>query len=161
MSFAPGPDSTDKIPATPETLFRVPVGLSSPLWGLFAGAAMSGAAWWWMTRWARPENLEAMFGAAEKFEAAVEPKVVELARPVVEAAEAAPEAVRETEAAVDEVSEVVVEAAQEPVLQAPVAETLAEAAPVSPVLAVLAPEDAAKPTATLPKSKKAPASKPA
>jgi hypothetical protein len=180
MSFAPdsaapdsaASDSADKTLAKPEALLRVPVGLSSPLWGLFAGAAMSGAAWWWMTRWARPENLEAMFGAAQKFEAAVEPKVVELAGPVVAAVEAAPEAFLETEAAVEEVTEVVVEAAQEPLLQAPVLEALTEApaapepvggeaAPVSPVMEVFAPEIAAEPTATLPKPKKAPAPKPA
>jgi hypothetical protein len=48
----------------PEALLAVPVGLASPLWGLFAGAAVGGSAWWWMTRWARAENLEAMFAAA-------------------------------------------------------------------------------------------------
>jgi hypothetical protein len=169
MSFAPDSFRPDETLAKPDALLRVPVGLSSPLWGLFAGAAMSGAAWWWMTRWARPENLEAMFGAAAKFEAAVEPKVVELAAPVVEAVEAAPEAVLEAEAAAETATEAVVEAAQEPVLQAPILEALVEgptapepvggeAAPVSPVLEVLAPEIAAEPA---PKPKKAPAPKPA
>jgi hypothetical protein len=38
-------------PPAPEAF----VGLASPLWGLFAGAAMSGVAWWWMTRWALAE----------------------------------------------------------------------------------------------------------
>ncbi|HEV7383452.1 MAG TPA: hypothetical protein VGN89_01140, partial [Phenylobacterium sp.] len=116
MSFAPDSFRPDETLAKPDALLRVPVGLSSPLWGLFAGAAMSGAAWWWMTRWARPENLEAMFGAAAKFEAAVEPKVVELAAPVVEAIEAAPEAVLEAQTAAETVTEAVVEGAQEPVL---------------------------------------------
>ena len=175
MSFAPDAFRADENLAKPEALLRVPVGLASPLWGLFAGAAMSGAAWWWMTRWARPENLEAMFGAAAKFEAAVEPKVVELAAPVVEAVEAAPEAVLEAEAAAETVAapvtEAVVEAAQESVSEAPVLEALVEApaapepvggeaAPVSPVLEVLAPEIAAEPTATPLKPKKAPAPKP-
>lgn len=50
--------------AKPEALLRIPVGFASPLWGMFAGAAVSGSAWWWMTRWIQPENLEAMFGAA-------------------------------------------------------------------------------------------------
>jgi hypothetical protein len=176
MSFAPDSSASHESLPKPEALLRVPVGLSSPLWGLFAGAAMSGAAWWWMTRWARPENLEAMFGAAEKFEAAVEPKVVELAAPVVEAAKAAPEAVLEAEAAAETVTEAVteavVEAAKEPVSQAPVLEALVEAptapepvggeaAPISPVLEVLAPEIAPEPTETPAKPKKAPAPKPA
>lgn|GEM_PF-1882908 len=62
MSFTP-----DTQPfAKSETLMRVPVGLTSPLWGLFAGAAVTGATWWWMTRWMRPQNLEAMFGATSQ-----------------------------------------------------------------------------------------------
>jgi hypothetical protein len=73
MSFAPdtGPF------ARPESLLRVPVGFASPLWGLFAGAALSGAAFWWMTRWARPENLEAAAQPVEAepvLEALVEPE---------------------------------------------------------------------------------------
>jgi hypothetical protein len=171
MTFAPDSLTSEHAFAKPQALLSVPVGLSSPLWGLFAGAAVSGAAWWWMTRWARPENLEAMFGAAAKFEAAVEPKVVELAVPV-EATKAAHQAVLEAEAAAETVTETVVEAAQEPVSQVPVLEALAEApaapepvggeaAPVSPVLEVLAPEAASEPTASPTKAKKAPSSKPA
>jgi hypothetical protein len=171
MSFAPDSFRPDETLAKPEALLRVPVGLSSPLWGLFAGVAVSGAAWWWMTRWARPENLEAMFGAPAKLEAAVEPRMVELAAPVVEAVEAAPEAVLEAEAAVEPVMEAVFEAAQEAVSESPVLEALVEAsaapepvggeaAPVSPVLEVLAPEIAGEPEASPPKPKKAPAPKP-
>jgi len=91
MSFAPDTE----ILAKPEALLRVPVGLASPLWGLFAGAAVGGAAWWWMTRWTRVENLEAMFGAAAKFEAAVEPKTVAPPTEVVETVEAAAEPLAE------------------------------------------------------------------
>ncbi|MEO8112998.1 MAG: hypothetical protein ABI655_01360, partial [Phenylobacterium sp.] len=49
-----------KKPVSPQVL----IGAASPLWFMYAGAAMSGAAWWWMTRWTRPVNLEALFGAA-------------------------------------------------------------------------------------------------
>lgn len=35
------------------------VGASSPLWFLFAGAAASGAAYWWLSQWSKPVNLEA------------------------------------------------------------------------------------------------------
>src|SRR5437764_14102426 len=60
MSLAPETPSV----ARPDVLLRVPVGFASPLWGIFAGAAVGASAWWWMTRWARPENLEALFAAA-------------------------------------------------------------------------------------------------
>lgn len=75
--------------ARPEALLRVPVGLASPLWGLFAGAAIGGSAWWWMTRWSRPENLEALFGGAET---PATDAPAEAAEAVVEAVEAIVEA---------------------------------------------------------------------
>jgi hypothetical protein len=150
MSFAPETDNLAK----PQSLMRVPVGLASPLWGLFAGVAVSGATWWWMTRWARPENLEAMFGAAAKFETAMETEAAALEAPAVEAAEAATEV---AEAVVDALPEPALEAAPEPMeepMPAPVLEALAEAtpdlqpvggeaAPISPVLEAFAPEPAA------------------
>jgi len=86
MSFAPDSETLAK----PEALLRVPVGLASPLWGLFAGAAMSGAAWWWMTRWARPQNLEAMFAAALETRAPVEPEAATFAAVADEAPGEAP-----------------------------------------------------------------------
>lgn len=138
MSFAPEIESLAK----PEAMLRVPVGLVSPLWGLFAGAAMTGAAWWWMTRWARPQNLEAMFGAAPALETAVPPEVATFAEPVAEAAEAVMAAAVEAIEAV----EAVAEAAPDPVAEAliegfEVPEPVGgESAPISPVLAALAPE---------------------
>ena len=84
MSFAP----ENQTLAKPESLFRVPVGLASPLWGLFAGAAMSGAAWWWMTRWMRPQNLEALFAAAGEAETVAVPEMAALAAPALAAVEA-------------------------------------------------------------------------
>jgi hypothetical protein len=176
MSFAPDTQPLAK----PESLLRVPVGLASPLWGLFAGAAMTGATWWSMTRWTRPQNLEALFGAAE-VEAAMAPEVAALAAPVVEPAEAL------IEAAAEPVAEAVVDATPEPFLEAvaeitpaPVVEAIAEAAPdpvlealvetpaaldpvggesapISRVVAALTPEIAAEPAPTLtpaPKPKK-------
>ena len=43
-----------RTPASP--LFRpeLVVGAVSPLWGFFTGAALSGVAFWCMTRWIRP-----------------------------------------------------------------------------------------------------------
>jgi hypothetical protein len=124
MSFAP--ESETPAAATlagSEAMLRVPVGLASPLWGLFAGAAMSGATWWWMTRWARPENLEAMFGAAETLDAVVEPAV----EPIIEAvAEPMPEPV--VEAPRETVAEALIEASPAPEAVG------GESGPISPVL---------------------------
>lgn len=132
MSFAPENETIAK----PEALLRVPMGLASPLWGLFAGAAMTGAAWWWMTRWARPENLEAMFGAAAKVEAEIESEVVALTAPAIEAVvEAAPSAM----------AEFVTEVTAAPVLAAMLDEPAehvvgGESAPFSPMLETMEPE---------------------
>ena len=57
----------------------VPVGLANPMWLAFGAAATAGAAWWLMTRWTRPENLEA---------AAAPAPAPTLVSPVVEAAPA-------------------------------------------------------------------------
>jgi hypothetical protein len=140
MSFAPETESVAK----PEALLRVPVGLASPLWGLFAGAAMTGAAWWWMTRWARPQNLEALYGAAAGVEA-----VVEAETPVLAAVELADAVAQATPAAAPEtVAEALIEA---PVAALPVG---GEAAPISPVLEALSPEAVAEPAAPEAKPKK-------
>jgi hypothetical protein len=126
------PETSEPIPfaetfAKPEAMMRVPVGLSSPLWGLFAGAAIGGSAWWWMTRWSRAENLEALFGAA-----ALPAPEASVAEVVVEAVVV--EAVAEIEAAPAAEAEPVVEAAPmaDPVVEAaaePAPEPIAEAAP--------------------------------
>jgi ribonuclease E len=153
MSFAPESEAL----ADPKALLRVPVGLASPLWPLFAGVAMGGATWWWMTRWARPANLEAMFGATVEAEAETASEMIAVAQPVVDAAEsvvetaAAPviETLAELEPVLEAVAESVVEPVAEPELEAavtePVLEALAEApaalepvggeaAPISPAL---------------------------
>ena len=108
--------------AKPGALLAVPVGLASPLWGLFAGAAIGGSAWWWMTRWARTENLEAIFAAAETAPA--------LTPPVADVAEAEPPVQAAADAVVDP-----------PVLDAPVG---GEAAPVAPAVAAAEPKPRAK-----------------
>lgn len=52
--FEEGPVSLD-----PRAALHVPIGAASPLWLLFAGAATSGMAYWWMTRWAAYTHIEA------------------------------------------------------------------------------------------------------
>ncbi|RAK58392.1 hypothetical protein DJ021_00490 [Phenylobacterium hankyongense] len=107
-------------PPAPEAL----IGFATPLWGLFAGVAMSGVAWWWMTQWARPENLEAMFARTAK----APEKAVDLADAATSAAEP------------------VLEALAKPEL--PPAPVGGEAAPIAPVVEALdaANEVAAAPT---------------
>lgn len=79
---------------TPAAL-NLPIGAASPLWFMFAGAASAGVAYWWMTRWMRPANLEALLAfptadaepaeeAAILFEAFMEP-MIEATEVVVEA----------------------------------------------------------------------------
>jgi hypothetical protein len=129
MSFA----SETEALAKPEALLRVPVGLSSPLWGLFAGAAVSGAAWWWMTQWARPQNLEALFAAAAETQATVEPEIAALAAQVLETVEAAG-------AVADAAVETLSDATPEPLMEGgadatpePLMETVAEATAEPPL----------------------------
>jgi hypothetical protein len=115
-----------ELPELPETRFspQLLVGVASPLWGYFGAAAVGGVAYWWMTRWTQPVNLEAFFGAkaAPALEAAVEPVV-------------------ETVEAVTDTAEQVVEAAAETVSEAlPEAPVGGEAAPISPVVEATAPE---------------------
>jgi hypothetical protein len=161
MSFAPEHESLAK----PQALLRVPVGLASPLWGLFAGAAMGGATWWWMTRWARPQNLEAMFGATAKVDVVVEPEVVVFDTPAI----APPDAVVEAAVAPAALQEAALELARGPILEvsaeppieaetAPAVETpadvTAEPEPVEPIVIAGGAADVALEAASAPKIKK-------
>ena len=136
----------------PQTMLAVPVGLASPLWGLFAGAAATGAAWWWMTRWARPANLEAMFADPETVEAVVEATPELIADAIEVSFEPTPQAAVEVtpgpviepvvEAMLGAVADGSVETAPEPVLEA-----VTEPAPVleaAPPVVIKAPAVVAK-----------------
>lgn len=102
-----------KTPMSPQML----VGAASPLWAYFGAAAAGGVAYWWMTRWARPVNLEALFGAAAQ------------ASPLAAVAAAEEALGAAAEAAID---------AAESVLEAP-APLGGESAPLSPAAAAAAP----------------------
>lgn len=94
------------------------VGVASPLWSYFAAATAGGVAYWWMTQWARPVNLEALMGAAKAL-----PTPEPLFEPAVEVAEALAEA---TEDVLEDASEALLEAAPAPLG--------GEAAPISPLM---------------------------
>jgi len=108
------------LPETPQPRVSpaLMVGVASPLWSYFAAAAAGGVAYWWMTQWARPVNLEAMFSRTKAM-----PVPALVLEPVAEAAEAVAEAVAEAQAAV---AETILE-------EAPLA-VGGEAAPISPIL---------------------------
>ena len=92
----------------PDKVLKTPLGAVSPLWAAYMGAAGAGVAFWWMTRWMQPANLEALFGREAQVKT-----LVAVAEPVLEVAEAA---------------EVSVEATEAPPTEAPI-EAQAEAAP--------------------------------
>lgn len=94
------------------------VGVASPLWSYFGAAAAGGLAYWWMTQWARPVNLEALMGAAKAL-----PTPEPLFEPAVEVVEALAEATEE-----------VLEDAGEALLEAAPLAVGGEAAPISPLV---------------------------
>jgi len=57
-----------------ETAFYAPLGMMSPLWIVFGAAASAGAAFWLMSRLAKPVNLEALLAASP--EAVIVPEAV-------------------------------------------------------------------------------------
>ena len=138
------------------------VGAVSPLWGYFSAAAMGGVAYWWMTRWTRPMNLEALLGAAwspAKAAEAVEEATTAVIETVAEAlpplgGEAAP------------ISPLVALAEPSPVVEA-VAEPVIEPPTPAPESVVTAPVETATfaepdpEPAPAPKSRKAAAAPPA
>ncbi len=53
-------EATNGVRERARTAMAIPLGFASPLWFAFGAAASVGAAWWWMTRWTKAVNLEAM-----------------------------------------------------------------------------------------------------
>jgi hypothetical protein len=136
---------------------HAPLGAASPLWFAYAGAAGAGMAYWWMTRWMRPFNIEALIAVAEPAQTEVV-AAESAAAPWVEAEPAAPEA-----SIVEEAPQPAVAAMPEPEAP-PVADSaVAEAAIVEAALAEPepAPKAAAPQTSpaaavqTTPKTRKA------
>lgn len=77
-----------------ERALRWPVGAVSPLWAVFGAAATAGVAWWWMTRWTKAVNVEALadYAAAQVKESALAAADAELrVEEAVVAADAAAE----------------------------------------------------------------------
>ncbi len=103
------------IEARAERALRWPVGAVSPLWAVFGAAASAGVAWWWMTRWTRAVNVEALAGF--------------VTAQATDSVEAAADAELRVEAAIVAADI----AADGPPTPAPTVETEAAPAPVEPV----------------------------
>jgi hypothetical protein len=140
-----------------QTAMRVPVGGLSPLWMMFAGAASAGVAYWWMTRWTRPVNLEALL-TEPPAETPVEAVEVFEAVEVVETVEALPEAVAETVVETAEAMQAAAEEVSEPIVEVIVEGAPADLAPPpEPAPLEAAPVDEPPaPVAAAPKKKAAP-----
>lgn len=127
MSLMP---SFDGEKAETKTALSAPIGAASPLWWAFAGVASAGVAYWWMTRWTRPMNLEAMIGPSILEPVLPEPAPGMELTPKEEALE---EAIEEAAATYELAPEAVTEVLDAPVVEA---EPFVEAAP-EPVAEVL------------------------
>lgn len=95
---------------TPETekALTLPVGMASPLWLMFAGAAAAGAAMFWARAWFKPTNLEAVLAPLP-----APAPAPETAEPIIEAVEDAVMLAVETTDATLEVAAEVIEATTE------------------------------------------------
>ena len=128
----------DPVPAEAGKALSFPIGMASPLWMAYAGAAAAGAAFWWMSRWTRATNLEALAGPpAEAPEAAI--AVVEEAAQAVESMTA--EAVAEAAPLVEPMSDGVLPG----LLPEPAVEAAPEPAPEATIEAAPEPEPAPDP----------------
>ncbi len=132
---------------TPETekALTFPVGMASPLWLMFAGAAAAGAAMFWARAWFKPTNLEAVLAPLPEPDPGPDPIVeavedavmlavetrdamVEVAAEVIEtAAEASAEVVEDAVEAVEDIVETLADAAPQAVeATAPVVDAVAD-----------------------------------
>ena len=55
-----------------ERALQAQLGMLSPLWVAFGAATGAGVAWWWLTHWATPINLEAVMAQPPEMSAVVE-----------------------------------------------------------------------------------------
>ncbi|HEY2706545.1 MAG TPA: helix-hairpin-helix domain-containing protein [Caulobacteraceae bacterium] len=115
MAWSQQIPGADVIEERTELAWRMPMGAVSPLWAVFGAAAGAGVAFWWMTRWTRAVNVEALAGA--------------IAKPVAKAAPveilAAPEPTADV-APVSPIPAAKAEAEAEVLVAAPIVEDVAE-----------------------------------
>ena len=95
----------------------VPIGMASPLWLPFAAATGAGLAFWWMTRWTSPANLEALMDAVAPpaVPSLLDSPEAPMAEPLLEAAETLMAQTEEVAEAAAETMEVVANETQDAV----------------------------------------------
>jgi predicted flap endonuclease-1-like 5' DNA nuclease len=116
----------EKATANATKAMQLPLGLASPLWLAYSGVASAGVAYWWMSQWTKPVNLEAMSAMVEKYSLIPMPERAAMGAPALAAGVAA----AEMKAVVDAVAEALDEAAPEPAILAAAFEPEIEAAEV-------------------------------
>jgi len=119
----------------PGGFWKAPVGMASPLWGLFAGAALTGVTFWWATQWMRPAFAAASSALASPAEPPATP-VTTLVQDVVETV---------VEPVLEAMSQAVSLDTAEP--DEPLIAVGGEAAPMGPAVLAGAPEVVAEPPA--------------
>ena len=87
--------------SAPKAVPHYLLGAASPLWAYFATAAAGGVAFWMMTRWTRPVNLEALLE-----ESSTPPAMLSEFAPATIEAVAEPTPEPELEAAPEPVAEI-------------------------------------------------------
>jgi predicted flap endonuclease-1-like 5' DNA nuclease len=113
----------EKATADATKAMQLPLGLASPLWLAYSGVATAGVAYWWMSQFTKPVNLEAMSAMFKKYSLVPMPEMAGLEAPALVAA-----MVKEEMTAVsDSVAEVLDEAVPEPALLAAALEPEIEA----------------------------------
>ncbi|HRD45769.1 MAG TPA: hypothetical protein PLF78_04720, partial [Caulobacter sp.] len=92
-----------------EKAMSLPLGIASPLWLMFAGAAAAGAAVFWARAWMKPVNIEALIPLPMAASDTDEPMVEAVERAVMAAVEATDAMVEVAADAIDTVVEASVE----------------------------------------------------
>jgi predicted flap endonuclease-1-like 5' DNA nuclease len=121
----------EKATASAQKAMQIPLGMASPLWLAYSGMASAGVAYWWMSQFTKPVNVEAMSAMFKKYSLVPMPEMAAVEAPalVVEMA------TEEMAAVADAVADVLDVAVPEPALLAAALEPEIEAAEVVEMVA--------------------------
>ena len=77
--------NVDQVAADAEQALSTPLGFASPLWAAYAGMTGMGVAYWWLSQWTKPVNLEALSDMMGKYALVPKPELAVLEVPLLEA----------------------------------------------------------------------------